>query len=96
MKIWLYMAKILEPYKHEDPDNPLEVIDVSLSIYKSQPSIQLVFRMQEIQIEINDIKNNIYAGVYTEEEYTKKSEELKQLMSKLKRLSLKYKQITAK
>mgnify|MGYP006099434539 CR=1 FL=1 len=96
MKIWLYMAKILEPYKHEDPDNPLEVIDVSLSIYKSQPSIQLVFRMQEIQIEINDIKNNIYGGVYTEEEYAKKSEELKQLMSKLKRLSLKYKQITAK
>lgn len=96
MKIWLYMAKILEPYKQEDPDNPLEVIDVSLSIYKSQPSIQLVFRMQEIQIEINDIKNNIYGGVYTEEEYTKKSEELKQLMSKLKRLSLKYKQITAK
>ena len=77
MKIWLYISKILEPYKDEDPDNPLEVIDVSLSIYKSQPSIQLVFRMQEIQIEINEIKNNIYGGVYTEEEYTKKSEDLK-------------------
>ena len=50
MKIWLYMAKILEPYKNEDPDNPLEVIDVSLSTYKSQPSIQKVFIMQEVQI----------------------------------------------
>jgi hypothetical protein len=45
---------------------------------------------------IDDIKKNIYAGVYTEEEYTLKSEELKELMSKLKRLSTKYKQITAK
>lgn len=95
MKIWLYMAKILEPYKNEDPDNPLEVIDVSLSTYKSQPSIQKVFIMQEVQIQINEIKNNIYAGLHREE-YTRKTEELKQLMNKLKRLSLKYKQITAR
>lgn len=55
-----------------------------------------MFRMQEIQIEINDIKNNIYAGVYTEEQYTQKSEELRLLMGKLKRLSDKYKQINHK
>lgn len=50
--------------------------------------------MQEIQIEINEIKNNIYAGLYSEEEYSAKQVELKQLMTKLKRFSDKYMLIT--
>jgi len=52
--------------------------------------------MQEVQSEINDIKNNIYAGQYTEEEYAKKAELLKWLMNKLKRLSGRYKQLNRK
>ena len=50
--------------------------------------------MQNMQEKINQIKSNIYAGAYTEEQYLKKREELKQLMSKLKKAAEKYKRIT--
>jgi hypothetical protein len=99
MKIWLHFSTMFKTFLEKNPDDEIakanQVIDVTLSLYKEQGT-QLVFRMQEIQIEINDIKNNIYAGVYTEEEYTEKSEELRLLMGKLKRLSDKYKQINHK
>lgn len=46
LKIWLHFTNVLQPYA--DDHNQMEVIDVCLSLY-TQPSIQLVFRMQEIQ-----------------------------------------------
>jgi len=45
MKIWLHMTNVLK--EHIIEDNDMEVIDVTLSLY-TQPSIQLVFRMQEV------------------------------------------------
>lgn len=70
MKIWLHFSSMFKEFLEKNPDDEIakanQVIDVTLSMYKEQGT-QLVFRMQEIQIEINDIKNNIYAGVYTEE-----------------------------
>lgn len=45
IKIWLYFKEILEANK--DPYNDMQCVDVCLSLY-TQPSIQCVFRMQEI------------------------------------------------
>ena len=63
MKIWLHFTNILamDEVKQEKADefNDLEVIDVCLSLY-TQPSIQLVFRMQEIQIQIEEIETRLY------------------------------------
>ena len=77
MKIWLHMTEVLK--EHEIEDNDMEVIDVTLSLY-TMPSIQLVFRMQEVQIDINNLNNKIYAGVFKDDqEYKKVQEELKDL-----------------
>ena len=46
MKIWLHMTNVLAASPQIE-DNDMEVIDVTLSLY-TQPSIQLVFRMQEV------------------------------------------------
>ena len=58
MKVWLHFTKILNleeiSGQKADEYNDLEVIDVCLSNY-TQPSIQLVFRMQDIQLEMDDI-----------------------------------------
>lgn len=45
MKIWQHFKEILKDKK--DDLNDMQCIDVCLSIY-TQPSIQSVFRMQEI------------------------------------------------
>ena len=57
MKIWLHFRDILESEKERH--NDMQCVDVCLSLY-TQPSIQCVFRMQEIQLEINQIKFIIY------------------------------------
>lgn len=44
-----------------------QVLDVCLSIY-TQASIQCVFRMQEIQLETNEINNKLRTGGYKGEE----------------------------
>ena len=58
MKVWHHFTKILNleeiSGQKADEYNDLEVIDVCLSNY-TQPSIQLVFRMQDIQLEMDDI-----------------------------------------
>jgi len=79
IKIWLYFKEILEANK--DRYNDMQCVDVCLSLY-TQPSIQCVFRMQEIQIEIDLINNNLYAGQYKEDEIPDKQEELKVLLEK--------------
>ena len=56
LKVWHYFTEIL---KHEaDNFNDMSCIDVCLSLY-TQPNIQCVFRMQEIQLEINKINNKL-------------------------------------
>ena len=45
----------------------MKCIDVTLSLY-TQPNIQCVFRMQEIQLEINKINNKLLSGQYKEEQ----------------------------
>ena len=52
MKIWLHMTKVLEP--HKTAVNDCEVVDVTLSLY-TQASIQCVFKMQDLQVNINEI-----------------------------------------
>lgn len=44
----------------------MQCVDVCLSLY-TQPSIQCVFRMQEIQLEINHINNKLFSGAYKED-----------------------------
>lgn len=58
-----------------------QILDVCLSIY-TQPSIQCVFRMQEIQLELNLINNKLHTGGYQEEEIPDKQDELKALTEK--------------
>ena len=65
MKIWLHFRDILESEKERH--NDMQCVDVCLSLY-TQPSIQCVFRMQEIQLEINQINNKLYSGAYKEDE----------------------------
>ena len=50
--------------------------------------------MQEIQLEVNNINNNLYAGQYKEDEIPDKQEELKVLLEKQKRFEVRYKQLT--
>jgi hypothetical protein len=64
LKIWLYFKELLK----DDIDrfNDMQCVDVCLSLY-TQPSIQCVFRMQEIQLEINKINNKLFSGQCSEE-----------------------------
>ena len=71
----------------------MECIDVCLSIY-TQPSIQCVFRMQEIQLEINNINARLLTGGYKEDEIPDKQEELVNLLEKQKRFTDRYKELT--
>ena len=50
--------------------------------------------MQKIQLEINKIQQNLFAGVYKEEERQDKQDEIKALKDKLQRHKVKYKQLT--
>ena len=76
--------------------NPIhQVFDVCLSIY-TQPSIQCVFRMQDIQLEINEINNKLRSGGYHGEEIPDKQDELKALVEKQKRFEERYNQLTRK
>mmetsp|Transcript_24596 Transcript_24596/g.38189 ORF Transcript_24596/g.38189 Transcript_24596/m.38189 type:complete len:190 (-) Transcript_24596:3055-3624(-) len=59
LKIWIHFHNFLKPLA--DEDNSMEIVDVTFSLYQ-QPGFGLIFRMQEVQAEINEIKNNIYAG----------------------------------
>lgn len=65
MKVWLHFTKILglEEISGQKADeyNDLEVIDVTLSNY-TQPSIQLVFRMQEIQLAMDEINLKLHTN----------------------------------
>lgn len=59
IKVWLYFREILARYKNSH--NDMECIDVCLSLY-TQPSIQCVFRMQEIQLTINEINDKLWTS----------------------------------
>ena len=91
MKLWLHMTELLRNKRTRE--NDMEVIDITLSLY-TQPSIQCVFSMQKIQLEIYTIQQNLYAGVYKEDEFQDKQEEVKALKDKLNRQKIKYKQLT--
>lgn len=74
MKLWHHFTDILRPKR--TIENDMEVVDVTLSLY-TMPSIQLVFRMQELQLEINDIQQNDFAGIYKDDERQDKLDEMK-------------------
>ena len=110
MKLWLHFSEALwalrkEMVEHKDNhDNndsclddlaagSMSVIDVTLSNY-TETKIYMIFKMQEMQEKINDIKSGIYAGAFTEDQYINKCNELKLLMKKLKKAAENYKQLT--
>ena len=66
MKIWTHFSEILKDYKSNDTDN-MEVMDVTLSIY-SLGLIQCVFKLQEIEIKMNSIKNLISVNNYRDKQ----------------------------
>lgn len=69
MKVWLHFKQLLA---HKvDKFNDFSCVDVTLSLY-SQPSIQLVFRMQEIQLEINEIKTKLLLNEYKDSQIPNK------------------------
>ena len=76
IKVWLHFKEILEQYK--DKFNDMQCIDVCLSLY-TQPSIQCVFRMQDIQLDINHINNKLMTSQYKESQIPDKQEQLIQL-----------------
>lgn len=50
MKLWLHVQEVLKMKR--SLQNNMEIIDVTVSMY-SEPDVQCVFRMQEVQLEIN-------------------------------------------
>lgn len=78
-KIWLHFQQLLKTHKTDQ--NDCECIDVTLSLY-TQPSIQLVFRMQEIQMEITHINYKLFNRLIKEEQIPDKQEELRLLLEK--------------
>ena len=93
MKIWQHFKEILKDKK--DDLNDMQCIDVCLSIY-TQPSIQSVFRMQEIQLEINKIKDKLVTNQYSQSEIPDKQEQLEDLYQKQKRFEARYRQLVQK
>jgi len=53
MKLWQHFTDILRP--HRTFDNKMEVLDITFSLY-TQPNIQVVFKMQEVQQNINQLQ----------------------------------------
>lgn len=77
MKIWLHMTKVLDP--HKTAINDCEVVDVTLSLY-TQASIQCVFKMQDLQVNINEINQKLRSGSYEKREVPDKQDELNDLL----------------
>ena len=61
MKIWLHFRSLMEEYKLEGNDQ--EIVDVTLSLCSS-PSIDWIFKMEETQNKINEIKAKLTGGEY--------------------------------
>ena len=93
MKIWLHFDELLKSKR--DSYNNMQCIDVCLSIY-SQPSIQLVFRMQEIQLVINHIKTRLLMNEYKNNKIADKQEELRFLLEKKERFERRYQTLVQK
>ena len=73
--------------------NNMEIIDITVSMY-SEPDVQCVFRMQEVQLEINEINEKIRTNEVSDDQIDEKKEYLNQLKVKMNRLMERYKQMT--
>ena len=91
MKIWLLLKNILEPLATQE--NMMEVLDINLSIL-TQPHFIEMMRMQDIQKEINQIKQNVCAKKYGDSEITKKREEMDKLEERFNKIKIKYNNFT--
>lgn len=66
MKIWLHFTRRFREFKLLD--NDYEVCDVILSL-SNQPETLQIFKMEEIQGEINTIKSKLATNEYVEAMY---------------------------
>jgi len=78
MRIWTHITGIMGNFAKDmniERENPMEVIDVTLSIY-TLPEIVLVMSMQDIKENINRMKNKMFAQAQTSGEQHRRTAEL--------------------
>ena len=87
--------KTLSNYRKQSPEleNNMEIMDITVSMY-SEPDVQTVFRMQEVQLEINEINEKIRQNEISEDKIDQNKQYVEQLKIKMTRLMHKYKQLT--
>ena len=74
------------------PENKNEVIDITFTLVSDQPT-QCLFRMQEVQEEINRIQKMIQQGKVNDDDLEKRNIEIENNEKKLKRLKEKYRNL---
>jgi len=99
MRIWTHITGIMRQFAKDmniERENPMEVIDVTLSIY-TLPEIVLVMSMQDIKENINRMKNKMFAQAQTSgEQHRRTGELIKEQEKRLIKLKEKYRELTIK
>jgi hypothetical protein len=82
MKLWLHFNDVLQ--EHRDEFNAMEIADIQFSFCTSA-KFQTIFRLQEFEIQIEDIQDSLQSDQITIKErsdFTKSLEKLKDKKSK--------------
>lgn len=92
LKIWLHFNELLKKFRTET--NQMEVADVQFSLSKQEKHVA-IFKMQEFERRVRDIKNRMNAGEYSALELYNRTNELQSIEERQHRLREKYKAAVA-
>lgn len=91
MKLWIHLTDLLNHIKTED-DKPVQVVDIQISISK-MPKHLIIYKINELQVQIDSIREQIAAGNYGPAQLWSKNKELQKMFEKQDRLKERYQEL---
>lgn len=88
MKLWIHLSELLGNIKTPD-GRKIQIVDIQLALSK-QPKHFIIYKMEDIKNQIQDIKQNINAGNYGTYQLFSKNKEIQKLEQKYERLNEKH------